>query len=149
MSAASESVVRRPWSHAVAGGVSLLGAIVCGLDWPDFPQNLQHLSAAGIFAWGVAAIFQLVVSAGHFRIAILDWQGLHASPQYERRNATLWIAVQAVALVMIGVLVLLGRNSVLLMADQTEILAALATSCVVSLTVWGMRRKALGVSSQH
>ncbi|UUO06843.1 hypothetical protein M4951_00680 [Blastopirellula sp. J2-11] len=141
MSALSDSVVRRPWSHAVAGGISLIGALICGLDWPDFPQNLQHLSAAGVFAWGVAVIFQLVVSAGHLRVAILDWQALQAPPQYERRNASLWIVVQAIVLVMIGVLVLLGRNSILLMADQNEILSALSASSVVSLLVWGMRRR--------
>lgn len=142
MPAAPDSVVRHPWSHVVAGGISLVGAVLCGLDWPSFPQNLQHLSAAGIFAWGVAVIFQLVVSTGHFRIAILDWQGLQAPQSYERRNASLWIAVQAIALVGIGSLVLLGRNSILLMADQTEILSALSASSVVSLWVWGMRRRA-------
>lgn len=141
-SAARDSAVRRPWSHAVAGGISLLGAVVCGLDWPEFPQNLQHLSAAGLFAWGVAVIFQLVVSAGHFRVAVLDWQGLSAPAAYERRNANLWIVVQAIALAMIGLLVLLGRNSILLMADQTEIISTLSASCSVSLVVWGLRRKA-------
>ncbi|PQO43981.1 hypothetical protein C5Y93_20790 [Blastopirellula marina] len=115
---------------------------MCGLDWPDFPHNLQHLSAAGVFAWGVAVIFQLVVSAGHFRVAVLDWQGLNAPADYERRNANLWIAVQAIALAMIGVLVLMGRNSILLMADQTEIISTLSASCAVSLVVWGMRRRA-------
>ncbi|WP_146428829.1 hypothetical protein [Blastopirellula retiformator] len=147
MSSAADSIIRRPWSHAVAGAVALLGALVCGFDWPQFPQNLQHLTAAGLFAWGIAAIFLLVVAAGHFRVAILDWQGLQGPAAYERRNANLWIVSQAIALALVGVMMLLGRNSVLLMADQNLILAALSTCCLVSLVVWAMRRAALGTET--
>ncbi|MFI4876387.1 MAG: hypothetical protein ACIALR_13640 [Blastopirellula sp. JB062] len=140
MSVAPPSAVRRPWSHAIAGAISLFGAVVSGLDWPDFPDNLQHLSAAGVFAWGVAVFFLLIVSAGHFRVAILDWQALQAPLPFERRTANLWILVHVVALAIVGVFYGLGRDSVLLMAGQTEIFAALSTASAVSLLVWSVRR---------
>lgn len=131
-----------PLSHAIAGAIATLGALVSMVNIPTAEPQRAELWLPALAYWAIAMAFQLLVAAGHVRTAILDRQHLVGSPPFERRGAWAWVLVHFSVLGLIAVFYWQASGSLPLLSGQGSSLAALLITNLASLAVWSVRLSA-------
>ncbi|MEW4565337.1 hypothetical protein AB1K70_22620 [Bremerella sp. JC770] len=130
-----------PKAHAACALVCFAGAVVTGLDWPTpAPQHASVMMPA-LVIWGIAALYQFLLAAGHLRTSILDHQHLFSSSHYERQSDVGWMISNVVVLVVVAVFYAQRSESIPILTGQTTTLVSLCVTSIVSLAIWGIRWK--------
>ncbi|PQO44891.1 hypothetical protein [Blastopirellula marina] len=92
-----------------------------------------------LLIWGVAALYQFLLAAGHLRTSILDHQHLFGGGTYERKSDIGWMLANIVVLIVVGLFFARRSDSIPLLTGQTATLVCLLTTSIISLAVWGVR----------
>lgn len=130
-----------PKAHAACALICFAGAIMTCFDWPSpAPQHASAMMPA-LLIWGVAALYQFLLAAGHLRTSVLDHQHLFSSSRYERQSDVGWMIANVVVLVVVALFFARRSESIPLLTGQTTTLVSLLVTSIVSLTVWAIRWK--------
>lgn len=146
--AAQPEKVGLPKAHGACALVCFAGAIATCFDWPSpAPQN-ANVFVPAVLLWGVAALYQFLLAAGHLRTSVLDHQHLFGSGPYERKSDLGWMAANVVVLIVVAMFYARQSSSIPLLAGQSTTLVSLLVTSLISLAVWAVRWKAIPRGSQ-
>lgn len=137
-----------PKAHGACALVCFAGAMATCFDWPSPAPQHGSVFVPAVLIWGVAALYQFLLAAGHLRTSILDHQHLFGSGAYERKSDLGWMTANVVVLVVVVMFYARQAESIPLLAGQTTTLVSLLVTSLVSLAIWGIRWKSIPRASR-
>ncbi|WP_234824125.1 hypothetical protein [Bremerella cremea] len=138
-----------PKAHGACALVCFAGAMATCFDWPSPAPQHGSVFVPAVLIWGVAALYQFLLAAGHLRTSILDHQHLFGSGPYESKSDFGWMVANVLVLIVVAMFYARQAESIPLLAGQATTLVSLLVTSLISLAVWGVRWKALALGSRH